>query len=54
MGVSNSHVEKDKRKIPEGKPLSPIQPIRDGGNAKMIIADGYHRLSAIYSYSEGG
>jgi hypothetical protein len=26
--------------------------IRDPGNGKAIIADGYHRLCAVYSYDE--
>ena len=52
LGVSNSHVEKDRKKIADGKSLSPILLIRDGRNAKVVIADGYHRLCAVYSYSE--
>ncbi len=52
LGVSNSHVEKDRSKIKDGRPLSPILLIRDGSNARVIIADGYHRLCAVYSFSE--
>jgi hypothetical protein len=52
LGVSNSHVEKDRKKILTGKPLSPLLLVRDERNAKVIIADGYHRLCAVYSYNE--
>jgi len=52
LGVSNSHVEKDRKKILAGKPLSPLLLVRDERNAKVIIADGYHRLCAVYSHNE--
>src|SRR5690349_13591962 len=38
LGVSNSHVEKDRKKIQEGKPLSPILLVRDPKNGKVVIA----------------
>ena len=52
LGVSNSHVEKDTIKISKGKELSPILLVRDKVNDKVIIADGYHRLCAVYSVDE--
>ena len=52
LGVSNTHVEKDKRKIESGKALSPLLLVRDSKNASVIIADGYHRLCAVYSFDE--
>jgi hypothetical protein len=52
LGVSNSHVKVDRKKIKSGKALSPLLLIRDPGNGKVIIADGYHRLCAVYSYYE--
>jgi hypothetical protein len=52
LGVSNTHVEKDRKKIEAGEPLSPILLVRDKRNGKVIIADGYHRLCAIYAYNE--
>ena len=52
LGVSNSHVEKDRRIIQSGGKLSPLLLVRDCGNGKVIIADGYHRLCAVYSYDE--
>ncbi|HTG82791.1 MAG TPA: hypothetical protein VL949_12655 [Geobacteraceae bacterium] len=52
LGVSNSHVEKDRQKIKDGKNLSPILLVRDQRLGKVIIADGYHRLCAVYSFNE--
>jgi hypothetical protein len=52
LGTSNSHVEKDRDKILAGKSLSPILLVRDTGNGKVVIADGYHRLCAVYSFDE--
>ena len=52
LGVSNSHVEKDKRKIMKGKALSPLLLVRDSENGKVTIADGYHRLCAVYGFDE--
>ena len=52
LGVSNSHVEKDRQKISAGKGLSPLLLLRDQQNSKVIVADGYHRLCAIYSFNE--
>lgn len=52
LGISNGHVEKDQRKIDSGKELSPLCLVRDPEHGKVIIADGYHRLCAIYSYDE--
>ncbi len=52
LGVSNSHVEKDRKKIQKGISLSPLLLLRDELNGKVIIADGYHRLCAIYEFDE--
>ncbi len=52
LGVSNSHVEKDKARIANAKKLSPILLVRDPVNDQVIIADGYHRLCAIYTVDE--
>jgi hypothetical protein len=52
LGVSNMHVERDRRKIAEGKALSPILLVRQPQLAKVVVADGYHRLCAIYSLDE--
>ena len=52
LGVSNSHVEKDRKKIEEGKQISPILLVRDENIGRVVIADGYHRLCAVYSFAE--
>jgi hypothetical protein len=52
LGVSNSHVETDRTKIRKGEKLSPILLVRDPVNGKVVIADGYHRLCAVYSFDE--
>jgi disulfide oxidoreductase YuzD len=52
LGVSNTHVEKDRKMIKDGKELSPLLLVRDKANGKVIIADGYHRLCAVYSFDE--
>ena len=52
LGVSNLHVEKDRKKIQKEISLSPLLLLRDEANCKVVIADGYHRLCAIYGFDE--
>ncbi len=52
LGVSNSHVKRDQKKIAKGKALSPILLVRNPALGCVIIADGYHRMCAIYSLDE--
>ena len=52
LGANNSHVEKDRDKIRAGRKISPILLVRETANRKVIIADGYHRLCAVYSFDE--
>ncbi len=52
LGISNSHVEHDRRKIAAGRKLSPLLLVRDADHGKVIIADGYHRLCAVYGHDE--
>jgi len=52
LGISNSHVKKDQKRIKAGKKLSPLLLVRDTAHGKLVIADGYHRLCAVYSYDE--
>jgi len=52
LGIGNSHVVRDKKKILSKQKLSPILLVRDSHNGKVIIADGYHRMCAVYSYDE--
>ncbi len=52
LGISNLHVDKDRKKIKNGTPLSPLLLVRDENNGRVVIADGYHRLCAIYGFDE--
>ncbi|MBJ6723337.1 hypothetical protein [Geomesophilobacter sediminis] len=52
LGVSNSHVDKDRKKIKDGKGVSPILLVRDAKHGRVIVADGYHRMCAVYSFNE--
>jgi len=52
LGVSNAHVERDRKKIRSGHELSPLLLVRDRSNGRVIVADGYHRMCAVYSYDE--
>jgi hypothetical protein len=52
LGISNSHVKNDQQKLQSGDELSPLLLIRDSVNGKVVIADGYHRLCAVYAYDE--
>jgi len=52
LGVSNSHVERDLKKIREGRKLSPLLLVRVPEIAKVIVADGYHRMCAVYTLDE--
>jgi len=52
LGVSNSHVDKDRKKILKGTALSPLLLVRAPELGKVIVADGYHRLCAVYGMDE--
>lgn len=52
LGVSNSHVEKERKKVLDGAALSPVLLVRDEANGIAIVADGYHRLCAAYGFDE--
>ncbi|MEO7055434.1 MAG: hypothetical protein ABI281_07425 [Caldimonas sp.] len=52
LGISNERVERDRQKVASGKLLSPLLLVRDSNNGRVIVADGYHRLCAVYSYDE--
>ena len=52
LGISNTHVAQDQQKIREGHALSPLLLLRDTAHGTVIIADGYHRLCAVYAYDE--
>ena len=47
---SNIHVKQNLKKVKDGELLSPVLLVRH--THKLIIADGYHRVCAIYYLSE--
>src|SRR5579863_5798627 len=52
LGMDNFHVSGNRKKIQAGKELSPILLVRATASCKVLIADGYHRLCAVYSFDE--
>ena len=52
LGISNLHVDKDRAQIDKGEALSPLLLVRDEKNGKVVVADGYHRLCAVYQVDE--
>jgi len=52
LGISNWHVAKDQQKIMSGEKLSPLLLVIDRDHGRVVVADGYHRLCAVYSFDE--
>ena len=52
LGINNSHVKADQKRLVAGKKLSPLLLVRQACIGKGIIPDGYHRLCAAYSLDE--
>jgi len=52
LGVNNAHVKADQDKLLHGKPISPLLLVRRRNLAEVVIADGYHRICAVYSIDE--
>ena len=52
LDASNSHVEKDRKMIRAGRSLSPVLLVRDPAHGKVLVADGYHRVCAVYTFDE--
>jgi hypothetical protein len=50
LSVENHYVAKDRKRIRTGKKLSPLLLWRQP--ERLCIADGYHRMCAVYSVSE--
>ena len=49
---ANFHVRKDRKKLLAGEPVSPLLLVQDAHNGRVTIADGYHRMCAIYELNE--
>lgn len=52
LGATNSHVRTDQKKLFEGEKVSPLLLVRQPDCGRVIIADGYHRMCAVYSMDE--
>jgi hypothetical protein len=52
LGASDSHVQEDRTQIIRKESLSPLLLCRHEELGKLIIADGYHRLCAVYTFDE--
>jgi len=52
LGATNTHVERDRERLRKGERLSPLLLVRDPAHGRVIIADGFHRLCAVYSFDE--
>ena len=49
-----SHVKDDLKRINKGKPLPPVLLVRGDSSRSvpLVIADGYHRICAVYYFDE--
>jgi hypothetical protein len=52
LPTSDGDVKKDRQLIVKKTALSPLLLYRDPAFRRVIIADGYHRLCAVYSFNE--
>ena len=52
LPVTNGHVKTDLSKVKKGCKMVPLLLVRDSAHGKVVIADGYHRLCAVYSCDE--
>ena len=52
LPLSNAHVKQDEKKIMARRALSPLLLVRDPASGRVVIADGYHRLCAVYAFDE--
>jgi hypothetical protein len=52
LGHDNSHVEKVRGQILGHEKISPLLLCREARLAKLVIADGYHRICAVYEFDE--
>ena len=43
---------RQQKEIEQGKPLSPILLVRQDNGGHLIIADGFHRMCALFAYDQ--
>lgn len=52
LPLQNAHVKQDEKRIIAREKLSPILLVRDPGHGRLLVADGYHRMCAVYAFNE--
>ncbi len=52
LSPKDPDVAKQLKKIAKGKALSPLLLVRESGHARLIVADGFHRLCAAVNVDE--
>lgn len=52
LPLGNTHVKRDEQKILDNEKLSPLLLVRLPAQGRLIVADGYHRLCAVYAVDE--
>ena len=52
LNAENKHVKANKEKIKSEIGLSPVLLVRDSTTHKLLIADGFHRVSTAYLLDE--
>jgi hypothetical protein len=52
LTAENAHVAKNLKKVHAGEALSPILLVGGDNGQPLVIADGYHRASAVYVLDE--
>ena len=52
VNLRDSLVKSGVEKIKQKRRMAPLLLVREPANLKVIIADGYHRLCAVYSCDE--
>lgn len=48
LPAKDPDVAKQLKKVEKGAKLSPLLLIRESGHARLIVADGFHRLCAVH------
>ncbi len=52
LGLSDDHVKKERKRVRSGERLAPVLLVKDPRNARLVVADGYHRLCAVHACDE--
>ena len=47
LPAKDADVARQLKKIGKGAPLSPLLLVRESGHARLVVADGFHRLCAV-------